>query len=444
MSPTPRPTRLRSSPRRDWIRGRSRARAAAPFFALGLAALLTACSEPEPEGLRYDDFVRVGVLHSRTGTMAISENTAAEAELMAIHEINAAGGLDLGGRRVAIVAVEEDGASDWPTFARKADQLIERDQVAALFGGWTSASRKALLPVLEAHDHLLFYPIQYEGQECSRQVFYAGATPNQQIGPALDWLSKTHGRRWFLVGSDYVYPRTANAIIGAEAEARGAEIVGETYLPLGSRAVGPVVDALRAALPEGGIVLNTLNGDSNFAFFQALAAAGIDAEHGYAVMSFSIAEEEVAAIGPEYMAGSYAVWNFFHGVDTPAAQAFAQAFAESRGLHRITSAPASAAYSMVHLWARAAERAGTTEVDAVRAALVGTAFEGPAGRVEFGPNHHLSQSALVGEVQPDGTFAVRADFGVIAPRPWSPVLPESRGDRCDWTLDRPDAGRFRS
>jgi urea transport system substrate-binding protein len=410
---------------------------------LGLLPLLTACPEAEVEGLRYDGYVRVGVLHSRTGTMAISENTAAEAELMAIREINEAGGLDLGDRRMALVAVEEDGASDWPTFARKAEKLIERDEVAVLFGGWTSASRKAMLPVLEAHDHLLFYPIQYEGQECSRQIFYAGATPNQQIGPALDWLAEHHGLRWFLVGSDYVYPRTANAIIRAGATGRGAEVVGERYLPLGSRAVEPLIDALRAALPTGGVILNTLNGGSNFAFFQALAAANIDAAHGYAVMSFSIAEEEVAAIGPEFLAGSYAVWNFFHGDDTPSARAFAEAFQKNHGLHRVTSAPAAAAYSMVHLWARAAEQAGTTEVSAVREALMGTIFEGPAGRLKVEKNHHISQTARIGEVQRDGTFAVLEEFGLIEPKPWSPEIEESQGDRCDWTLDRSDAGRFR-
>ena len=375
--------------------------------------------------------------------MAISENTVAEAELMAIREINDAGGLDLGGKRVGIVPVEEDGASDWPTFARRAEKLIERENVAILFGGWTSASRKALLPVLEAHDHLLFYPIQYEGQECSRHVFYAGATPNQQIEPALSWLFENRGRRWFLVGSDYVFPRTANAIIRAKAEQLGAEVVGERYLPLGERDVAGVIESIRNALPEGGVVINTLNGDSNVSFFKSLKAMGIDSRHGYAVMSFSAAEEEVAAIGPGYMEGTYAVWNFFHGVDSAAADTFAENFRDSHGLNRVTSAPAVSAYSMVYLWARAAEKAGTTNLDRVREALIGTSFDGPGGRVEIEKNHHLSQTMLLGEVLMDGTHAVLADFGVVEPVPWSPLLEESRGELCDWTLDRPDAGRFR-
>jgi len=342
-----------------------------------------------------------------------------------------------------VVAVEEDGASDWPTFARRAEKLIVRDEVAVIFGGWTSASRKALLPVVEEHDHLLFYPIQYEGQECSRNVFYAGATPNQQIEPALDWLLEHKGRRWFLVGSDYVYPRTANAVIKAKAALLGADIVGEAYLPLGSSAVDPIVDAIGEALPSGGVVINTLNGDSNVSFFKTLKKNGIDQPNGFTIMSFSAAEEEVAAIGPQYMEGTYAVWNFFHGAESAAALDFARAFETMHGLHRVTSDPAASAYTMVYLWALAAQQAGTVEVGAVRDALIGIAFDGPAGRVEIQKNHHLSQAVLLGEVRSDGTYEVRENFGVILPVAWSPLLEESRGYRCDWTLDRPDAGKFR-
>jgi len=375
--------------------------------------------------------------------MAISENTVAEAELLAIEEINSSGGLNIQGKRLAVIAIEEDGASDWPTFARRAEKLIDEDEVAVVFGGWTSASRKAMLPVFEEKDHLLFYPIQYEGQECSRNIIYAGATPNQQIEPALDWLFETRGKELFLVGSDYVYPRTANAIISAKAAAAGAEIVGELYLPLGSSDVAPVIDAIRTALPDGGIVINTLNGDSNLSFFMEMKEAGIDRENGFSVMSFSAAEEEVAAIGPEYLAGTYAVWNFFHSVDTDAARVFIQAFRDMHGVHRVTSDPAEAAYVMVKLWALAAEKAGTTEVARVREALIGIRFDGPAGAAEVHGNHHLSKTALVGEVLPDGSFEILENRGMIEPRPWSPLLPESRGYRCDWSLDRPDAGKFK-
>ncbi|MCH2184235.1 urea ABC transporter substrate-binding protein [Myxococcota bacterium] len=401
------------------------------------------CSEPVEPGLQYDGEVKVGILHSRSGTMAISENTVAEAELLAINQINADGGLRVGERRLAVIPIEEDGESDWPTFAARAAELIDNDGVAAVFGGWTSASRKAMLPIFESRDHLLFYPIQYEGQECSRNVLYGGSVPNQQIEPALTWLFENRSRKLFLVGSDYVYPRTANAIINAQARRDDAKVVGEIYLPLGSSQVEPIVAAIKKALPSGGVIVNTLNGDSNVAFFKSLKQSGIDAEHGYSIISFSAAEEEVSAIGPEYLKGSLAVWNFFHTLDTPASQAFAQSFAEMHGLHRVTSDPAEAAYTMVMLWALAVEKAGTVEVGAVRDALVDTEFDGPAGRVKVQPNHHLSKRVLIGEVQSDGSFRIIEDKGVIAPKPWSTLIEESRGYHCNHSLDRPDADRFR-
>jgi len=412
-------------------------------FAVVFVSLLSACAEHGHAPQVFDGHVKVGILHSRTGTMAISENTVAEAELLAISEINEAGGLNIGGKHLAIVSIEEDGQSDWPTFARRAEKLIDRDKVAVVFGGWTSASRKAMLPVFEEKDHLLFYPIQYEGQECSRNIFYAGATPNQQIEPALSWLFENRGKEIFLVGSDYVYPRTANKIINAKAAEAGADVVGEIYLPLGSSDMAGVVSAIRQSIPEGGIVINTLNGDSNVSFFMSMKKAGLNRENGFTIMSFSAAEEEVAAIGPKYLTGTMAVWNFFHTVDSLASREFAAAFEEMHGLHRVTSDPAEAAYTMVHLWALAAEKAGTTEPAQVREALIGVEFDGPAGRVQVHKNHHLSKAALIGEVQADGTFKILGDGGVIEPLAWSSLIEESRGYRCDWTLDRPDAGKFK-
>jgi len=404
-----------------------------PHALLALLALtLVSCGAAEQGARPFDGEVRVGVLHSRTGTMSISEHSAAEAELLAIEEINAGGGLDLNGKRIKIVAVEEDGASDWPTFAERARKLIERDRVAVLFGGWTSASRKALLPVLEEFDHLLFYPIQYEGEECSPHVFYAGATPNQQIEPGLSWLAEQGHRRWFLVGSDYVYPRTANRIVRAKAEQLGAEIVGEVYLPLGSRDVEATIEEIRRVLPDGGAIINTLNGDSNFSFFHGLASEGMDIQRKYAVMSFSIAEEEVAAIGPEVMAGSYAVWSFYHGSDTPESRSFGEAFADAYGIRRLTSSPAVSAYSMVYLWARAAEAAGSTDLALVREALPGTMFESPAGHLEVMANHHLAQPALIGRVEANGQFELLADRGMMSPVPFNPLLSGGRFRTCDW------------
>jgi urea transport system substrate-binding protein len=293
-------------------------RVVAGTTALAMSFSLVACGGGgEQASGDFDGEVKVGILHSRSGTMAISENTVAEAELMAIDEINAKGGITIDGKKLKIVPVEEDGASDWPTFAEKAKKLIDQDQVAVVFGGWTSASRKAMLPVFEAKDHFLYYPIQYEGQECSKNIFYSGATPNQQAEPAVEWLLKNKGKDFFLVGSDYVYPRTANTIMKEQLKAQGGKVVGEDYLPLGNTEVAPIIAKIKQALPNGGVIVNTLNGDSNVAFFKQLKAAGITPANGYSIMSFSIAEEEVAAIGPEYLEGTYAAWNFFQSLDTP-------------------------------------------------------------------------------------------------------------------------------
>ena len=254
-------------------------RALSGAAALATSLSLVACGggggETGGAGGGFDGEVKVGILHSRSGTMAISENTVAEAELMAIDEINKAGGVKVDGKKLKIVPVEEDGASDWPTFAEKSKKLIDQDKVAVVFGGWTSASRKAMLPVYEAKDHFLFYPIQYEGQECSKNIFYTGATPNQQAEPAVEWLLKNKGKDFFLVGSDYVYPRTANTIIKEQLKAQGGKLVGEDYLPLGNTEVAPIIAKIKAALPKGGVIVNTLNGDSNVAFFKQMKAAGI-------------------------------------------------------------------------------------------------------------------------------------------------------------------------
>jgi len=230
--------------------------------------------------------VKVGILHSRSGTMAFSEGTAAEGEALAIEEINSQGGIRLDGKRLKIIPIEEDGASDPQVFAEKARKLIDSDRVSVVFGGWTSASRKAMLPVFEERDHLLFYPIQYEGQECSPNIFYGGATPNQQIEPALDWLLSHKGTSFFLVGSDYVFPRTAHRIIRGYLQEKGASVQGEELIPLGGTTVSPLIAQIQKALPQGGVIINTLNGDSNVAFFKALNKAYLTPANGYYTMSF--------------------------------------------------------------------------------------------------------------------------------------------------------------
>ncbi|TVQ48749.1 MAG: urea ABC transporter substrate-binding protein [Gloeocapsa sp. DLM2.Bin57] len=383
------------------------------------------------------DTIKVGILHSLSGTMAISETTVVDAEKLAIKEINAGGGV-LGKQ---IEAVIEDGASDWPTFAEKAAKLIDQDQVVVVFGCWTSASRQAVLPVFESKNHMLWYPIQYEGQECSRNIFYTGAAPNQQIEPAVDWLMANKGTKFFLVGSDYVFPRTANTIIKEQLAAKGGEVVGEDYLPLGNTEVTPIITKIRVALPEGGIIFNSLNGDSNVAFFKQMQGAGLTPDK-YPVMSVSIAEEEVRQIGREYLIGHYAAWNYFQTVDTPANQKFVEAFRAEYGADRVTNDPMEAAYIMVYLWKQAVEQAGTTELEAVRSAAIGQSLDAPEGFVQMKPNHHISKTVRIGQVRDDGLFdIVWSTDGPIDPLPWNQFVPETRGYGCDWS-DPNKGGRY--
>lgn len=396
----------------------------------------------------FDGEIKVGILHSLSGTMAISETTLKEVEEMAIKEINDAGGVNVDGKKYKIVAITEDGASDQPTFAEKAQKLIDSDKVAVVFGGWTSASRKAMMPVFESKNHMLFYPIQYEGQECSRNIFYTGAVPNQQAEPAVDWLmaeyAPEYGKKVYLVGSDYVYPRTANTIIKEQMKALGGEVVGEDYIPLGNTEVAPIIAKIKQAFPDGGIIINTLNGDSNVALFKQFKAAGIDPSK-YPIMSFSIAEEEIRQIGPEYTTGTYAAWNFFMSLDTPASKKFTKDFQDMYGSDRVTGDPAESAYNMVYLWKAAVEKAGTFEdLDKVRSAMIGIKFDAPQGEIEMFPNHHTSERVLIGEAQQDGQFKILSDSKTaIAPIPWNQFVPETKGFTCDWTQDRPDAGKFK-
>ncbi|WP_239108118.1 urea ABC transporter substrate-binding protein [Microbispora siamensis] len=342
------------------------------------------------------DTIKVGILHSLSGTMAISEVTVRDAELLAIDEINAAGGV-LGKKLEPVV---EDGASDWPTFAEKATKLIAQDKVATVFGGWTSASRKAMLPVFEKRKALLWYPVQYEGLESSPYIFYTGATTNQQIVPGLDYLKEKGKKRLFLVGSDYVFPRTANKIIKAYAAANGMEILGEEYTPLGHTEYSTLVNKIVEAKPDA--VFNTLNGDSNVAFFKQLKSTGISADQ-MPVMSVSVAEEEVRGIGVDNVAGHLVAWNYYQTTDTPANQKFVAAFKAKYGADKVTSDPMEAGYNAVYLWAEAVKKAGTTDVEAVKKAAGGVSLDRPEGKVTIdGDNQHVYKTARIGVVQPDG------------------------------------------
>lgn len=411
--------------------------------ALGSSVLLKACANNTQTSTPADssaggNTIKVGILHSLSGTMAISEKSVVDAEKLAIKEINAQGGV-LGKQ---IEAITEDGASNWDTFREKATKLIEQDKVAVVFGCWTSASRKNVKPVFEEKDHMLWYPVQYEGQECSKNIFYTGAAPNQQIEPSVDWLLKNKGKEFFLVGSDYVFPRTANTIIKAQLEALGGKTVGEDYLPLGNVEVTPIIAKIKQALPNGGVIYNTLNGDSNVAFFKQLKGAGLTPDK-YPSMSVSIAEEEVKAIGVEYLKGHYAAWNYFQTVDTPANKKFVEAFKKEYGADRVLNDPMEAAYIAVYLWKQAVEKAGSTDLAKVRQAAYGQTIDAPEGKVTMNANHHISKIVRIGEVRDDGLFEIiYATPAPVEPIPWNQFVKETKGFACDWS-DPAKGGKYK-
>ncbi|MBD2544652.1 urea ABC transporter substrate-binding protein [Planktothricoides raciborskii] len=397
---------------------------------LGTSFLLKGCDR---QSSAVDDTIKtikVGILHSLTGTMAISEKSVVDAEQLAIAEINAGGGV-LGKQIEPII---EDGASDWSTFAAKARKLISQDRVVTVFGCWTSASRKAVLPIFEETNHLLWYPVQYEGQECSQNIFYTGAAPNQQIEPAVDWLLKNKGKKFFLVGSDYIFPQTANQIIKAQLASEGGEALGEEYLLLGSTEVTPIIDKITAAMPDGGVIFNSLNGDSNVAFFQALKNAGLTPEK-YPTMSVSIGETEIKAIGSQYLKGHYAVWNYFQTLNSPENKKFIQNFQAKYGKQRVLSDPMQSAYIMVFLWKKAVEKAGTfANLTAVRSAALGQQIMAPEGIVRIENNHHLSKTVRIGQVRDDGLFEIiHSTDKPILPNPWSQLIKETKNYGCDWS-----------
>jgi urea transport system substrate-binding protein len=370
------------------------------------------------------DTVKVGILHSLSGTMAISEVTVKNAELLAIDQINAKGGV-LGKKIQPIV---EDGASDWPTFAEKAQKLISVDQVATVFGGWTSASRKAMLPVFERNKALLWYPVQYEGLESSPYIFYTGATTNQQIIPALDYLKQQGKTKVYLLGSDYVFPRTANKEIKAYAAANGMQILGEDYAALGSTEFSTLVNKVISAKPD--VVFNTLNGDSNVAFFKQLKSAGISAGD-LPVMSVSIAEQEVKGIGAENVDGDLTAWNYYQTTPGQANVDFVAAYKAKYGQDSVTDDPMECAYTAVYLWKAAVEKAGSFDVAAVKAAADagGIAVDVPEGHVTIdGANQHVYKTARIGKIGSDGVITEVWNSGSpIEPDPYLKNYPWAAG-----------------
>jgi len=357
--------------------------------------------------------------------MSISEVSVRDATLLAINEINAAGGIN--GKMLEPVV--EDGASDWPTFAEKARKLIQQDGVAVVFGCWTSASRKAVLPVFEELNGLLFYPVQYEGLESSPNIFYTGAEPTQQIIPGVEYLINELGaKNIYLLGSDYVFPRTANLIIKAQLEDAGIALAGEEYVPLGGTEFSTIISKIQEAKPDA--IFNTLNGDSNVAFFKQFKDAGFTPE-SLPVMSVSVAEEEVRGIGIENIAGHYTSWNYYQTTDTPENTKFVADYKAAYGADRVTDDPIEAGYFGVYLWKAMVEKAGSTAVDAVRAAAQSgeIEFQAPEGLVKVEPeNQHTWKIVRIGQINGEGLIdEVWSSGTAVKPDPFLKAIPWAAG-----------------
>lgn len=388
--------------------------------------------------------IKVGILHSLSGTMAISETSLKDVALMAIEEINAKGGVL--GKKLEPVVV--DPASNWPLFAEKARELIEKQKVAVTFGCWTSVSRKSVLPVFEELNGLLFYPVQYEGEESSYNVFYTGAAPNQQAIPAVEYLMSEDGggaKRFVLLGTDYVYPRTTNKILNYFLKSKGInkKDIMEAYTPFGHSDYQTIVaDIKKFAAGKPTAVISTINGDSNVPFYKELANQGLKAED-IPVVAFSVGEEELRGIDTKPLVGHLAAWNYFMSIENSENKAFIKKWNSyvkknklPGGSKRVTNDPMEATYIGIKMWAQAAEQAGTTNVDAVRQAIGGQTVKSPSGFeiTMDAKNHHLHKPVVIGEIQDDGQFeVVWKTKGPIRAQAWSPFIPDSAEKVADWT-----------
>src|SRR5471030_691375 len=381
--------------------------------------------------------IKVGIMHSLSGTMAISETPLKDIALMTIDEINAKVGVL--GKKLEPVVV--DPASNWPLFAEKARQLLTQDKVAVVFGCWTSVSRKSVLPVFEELNGLLFYPVQYEGEEMSPNVFYTGAAPNQQAIPAVEYLMSEDGgaaKRFFLLGTDYVYPRTTNKILRAFLHSKGVKDsdIEEVYTPFGYSDYQTIVSNIKKFSAGGKTaVISTINGDSNVPFYKELANQGVKATD-VPVVAFSVGEEELRGIDTKPLVGNLAAWNYFMSLKNPENTKFKAMFAEwvkknnlPGGDKRVTNDPMEATFVGIHMWKQAAEKANSVDVDKIRVAMIGQKFAAPSGfTLEMDGNHHLHKPVMIGEVRADGQFNVvwRTKTAIRA-QPWSPYIPGNEG-----------------
>ncbi|PYE84949.1 urea ABC transporter substrate-binding protein [Pseudoroseicyclus aestuarii] len=395
--------------------------------ALVLAGLPAAAQEA-------DCPIKVGVLHSLSGTMAISETTLKDAMLMLIEQQNEAGGL-LGCDLEAVVV---DPASDWPRFAELGRQLLTEDEVDVMFGAWTSVSRKSVLPVLEELNGLMFYPVQYEGEESSRNVFYTGAAPNQQAIPAVDYFLEELGiEKFALLGTDYVYPRTTNNILESYLMDNGIaeEDIFVNYTPFGQSDWSTIVSDVIELGSDGSLVgvISTINGDANVGFYKELAAQDVSADD-IPVVAFSVGEEELSGLDTSNLVGHLAAWNYFQSADTPENEEFIAAWHDFIGDDsRVTNDPMEAHYIGFNMWVNAVEEAGTTDVDAVREAMWGQEYPNlTGGTAVMGTNHHLSKPVLIGEIREDGQFDIISETDPVPGDAWTDYLPESAVLESDW------------
>ena len=382
--------------------------------------------------------IKVGILHSRSGTMASEEQPVIDTTLMAIDEINAAGGL-LGRQIEAFI---EDGQSDPQTFAERAEKLIAQDKVSTIFGCWTSASRKAVKEVVEKHNRLLLYPVQNEGLEESPNIVYLGAAPNQQIIPAVNWsISFLKKKRFFLVGSDYIFPRAANAIIRDQVKDFGVEIVGEEYRPLGSSDMKQIVERIRSSKAD--IILNTINGDSNIAFFKALQAAGISPSE-IPTISFSASEDSLSGVRPRDLAGDYAVWNYFEGIDSTQNKSFVTRFRQRFGFDRVISDSMEAAYVGVQMWANAVKTSRSEDPAVIRGALAGQTLDAPEGKIKIDPaTMRTFKFVRIARMTKEGHFEVTYTSSVaIAPIPYPDTRSKAAWDTFLTDLQRGWGGQW--
>ena len=386
-------------------------------IALSLMVLsMTSCKEAKKK------VVKVGLLHSLTGTMSISETAVRDAELLAIEELNEAGGV-LG---CQIKVVEEDGKSNPRMFAEKARKLIEQDGVVTIFGCWTSDSRKAVKPVVEDLYNLLWYPVQYEGFEASPNIMYMGASPNQQVVPAIDFCAENFGKRFYLIGSDYVFPHTCNAIIKSQLKHLGGTCVAEVYVPMHEADFSKIVKEIKELKPD--VIINTLNGSSNQSFFSQLKYSGIDAED-IPVMSFSVSESEIKSIGADKLKGHYLAWNYFESTATAKNTRFVANFKKEFGDNIAVGDPEEAAYNAVNLWASACARAGSFDVEAVRIAAKGISYIAPEGIVTIdGSNQHLYKIIRIGKIDERGQVEeLYSSTAPVKPDPYLSTYAWARG-----------------